>query len=202
VLDALARPGSLREVATVFQITPTDQGPYPRRCTQVGVACSDEAGEKGRALGYSGSLETLADCHRARSSQTTEFQRRTKLQMLANLGLPARCEAADGDAALGPVSEADIIVGDLDMPGDVDGVEFCASLETRRGTAIVTPAGWRRASELGSERTTDSALEVSAPIASSSQRAPARSCRPAPARAAERRSQPAAESRFPHRRGG
>ena len=83
---------------------------------------------------------TLADCT-VMVVEDHEFQRRTTLQMLANLGVGALLEAADGDAALALLSEADIIVCDLDMPG-MDGIEFLRHVsQTRAGTAIVIASG-------------------------------------------------------------
>jgi CheY-like chemotaxis protein len=83
---------------------------------------------------------TLADCT-VMVVEDHEFQRRTTLQMLANLGVGALLEAADGDAALALLGEADIIVCDLDMPG-MDGVEFLRHVsETQAGTAIVIASG-------------------------------------------------------------
>src|SRR5215207_2958861 len=83
---------------------------------------------------------TLADCT-VMVVEDHEFQRRTTLQMLANLGVGALLEAADGDAALALLSEADIIVCDLDMPG-MDGVEFLRHVSvSRAGTAIVIVSG-------------------------------------------------------------
>ena len=66
---------------------------------------------------------TLADCT-VMVVEDHEFQRRTTLQMLANLGVGALLEAADGDSALALLGRGvDIVVCDLDMPG-MDGVEF------------------------------------------------------------------------------
>ena len=55
-----------------------------------------------------------------------DFQRRTILQILANLGVGSLLEAADGEAALALLDAGkrpDIVVCDLDMPG-MDGVEL------------------------------------------------------------------------------
>ena len=55
-----------------------------------------------------------------------DFQRRTMLQILANLGVGSLLEAADGEAALTLLDAGkrpDIVVCDLDMPG-MDGVEL------------------------------------------------------------------------------
>ena len=68
---------------------------------------------------------TLADCT-VMVVEDHEFQRRTTLQILANLGAGALVEAADGEGALvllGSDPRPDIVVCDLDMPG-MDGVEF------------------------------------------------------------------------------
>ena len=73
---------------------------------------------------------TLADCT-VMVVEDHEFQRRTTLQMLANLGVGGLLEAADGDAALALLGEADIIVCDLDMPG-MDGVEFLRHVSETR----------------------------------------------------------------------
>ena len=83
---------------------------------------------------------TLADCT-VMVVEDHEFQRRTTLQMLANLGVGGLLEAADGDAALALLGEADIIVCDLDMPG-MDGVEFLRHVsQSRAGAAIVIACG-------------------------------------------------------------
>lgn len=55
-----------------------------------------------------------------------DFQRRTILQILANLGVGSVLEAADGEAALACLDDAagtDVLVCDLDMPG-MDGAEL------------------------------------------------------------------------------
>lgn len=62
-----------------------------------------------------------------------EFQRRTMLQILANLGAGALLEAADGEGALTLLDAGrrpDVIVCDLDMPG-MDGFEFFRHLADR-----------------------------------------------------------------------
>src|SRR5436190_9092550 len=73
-----------------------------------------------------------------------EFQRRTTLQILANLGAGELLEAADGWGALarlGADPRPDIVVCDLDMPG-MDGVEFLRHVsELHAGTAIVIASG-------------------------------------------------------------
>src|SRR5436190_7848392 len=73
-----------------------------------------------------------------------EFQRRTTLQILANLGAGELLEAADGWGALarlGADPRPDIVVCDLDMPG-MDGVEFLRHVsELHSGTAIVIASG-------------------------------------------------------------
>lgn len=59
-----------------------------------------------------------------------DFQRRTMLQILANLGAGSLLEAADGAGALALVaagSRPDVILCDLDMPG-IDGVAFLREL--------------------------------------------------------------------------
>jgi CheY-like chemotaxis protein len=95
---------------------------------------------------------TLADCT-VMVVEDHEFQRRTTLQMLANLGVGGLLEAADGDAALALVGEADIIVCDLDMPG-MDGVEFLRHVsETRAGIAIVIASGLEESVLRSAERT-------------------------------------------------
>jgi CheY-like chemotaxis protein len=95
---------------------------------------------------------TLADCT-VMVVEDHEFQRRTTLQMLANLGVGALLEAADGDAALALLGEADIIVCDLDMPG-MDGVEFLRHVsEIRAGTAIVIASGLDESVLRSAERT-------------------------------------------------
>jgi EAL domain-containing protein (putative c-di-GMP-specific phosphodiesterase class I)/CheY-like chemotaxis protein len=86
---------------------------------------------------------TLADCT-VMVVEDHEFQRRTTLQILANLGAGALLEAADGEGALdllGGDPRPDIVVCDLDMPG-MDGVEFLRHLsELGAGTAIVIASG-------------------------------------------------------------
>jgi CheY-like chemotaxis protein len=71
-----------------------------------------------------------------------EFQRRTMLQILANLGAGALLEAADGERALALLDEGrvpDVIVCDLDMPG-MDGIEFFRHLADRDLDAAVVIA--------------------------------------------------------------
>jgi EAL domain-containing protein (putative c-di-GMP-specific phosphodiesterase class I)/CheY-like chemotaxis protein len=86
---------------------------------------------------------TLADCT-VMVVEDHEFQRRTTLQILANLGAGGLLEAADGEGALallGAEPRADIVICDLDMPG-MDGVEFLRHVsELRAGTAIVIASG-------------------------------------------------------------
>jgi EAL domain-containing protein (putative c-di-GMP-specific phosphodiesterase class I)/CheY-like chemotaxis protein len=86
---------------------------------------------------------TLADCT-VMVVEDHEFQRRTTLQILANLGAGELLEAADGEGALallGADPRPDIVVCDLDMPG-MDGVEFLRHVsELRAGTAIVIASG-------------------------------------------------------------
>ncbi len=86
---------------------------------------------------------TLADCT-VMVVEDHEFQRRTTLQILANLGAGELLEAADGEGALallGGEPRPDIVVCDLDMPG-MDGVEFLRHVsELRSGTAIVIASG-------------------------------------------------------------
>jgi EAL domain-containing protein (putative c-di-GMP-specific phosphodiesterase class I) len=86
---------------------------------------------------------TLADCT-VMVVEDHEFQRRTMLQILANLGARALLEAADGEGALALFASdprPDIVVCDLDMPG-MDGVEFLRRVsELSAGTAIVIASG-------------------------------------------------------------
>lgn len=86
---------------------------------------------------------TLADCT-VMVVEDHEFQRRTTLQILANLGAGTLLEAADGEGALvllGCDPRPDIVVCDLDMPG-MDGVEFLRKVsELGGGTAIVIASG-------------------------------------------------------------
>jgi EAL domain-containing protein (putative c-di-GMP-specific phosphodiesterase class I)/AmiR/NasT family two-component response regulator len=86
---------------------------------------------------------TLADCT-VMVVEDHEFQRRTMLQILANLGAGGLLEAADGEGALallGSDPRPDIVVCDLDMPG-MDGVEFLRRVsELGAGTAIVIASG-------------------------------------------------------------
>ena len=73
-----------------------------------------------------------------------DFQRRTILQILANLGAGALLEAADGEAALtlldaGKVPE--VVVCDLDLPG-MDGVELIRRIADRHpGVGVVFASG-------------------------------------------------------------
>lgn len=73
-----------------------------------------------------------------------EFQRRTMLQILANLGAGALLEAADGEGALTLLDAGrrpDVIVCDLDMPG-MDGFEFFRHLADRDlDTGLVIASG-------------------------------------------------------------
>jgi CheY-like chemotaxis protein len=73
-----------------------------------------------------------------------EFQRRTMLQILANLGTGRLLEAADGESALALLNaepRPDVVVCDLDMPG-MDGVEFLRHVSERSSdTAIVIASG-------------------------------------------------------------
>ncbi|WP_205698328.1 response regulator [Conexibacter sp. SYSU D00693] len=81
---------------------------------------------------------SLADCT-VLVVEDHEFQRRTMLQILANLGAGALQEAADGEGALellGGGAPADVVVCDLDMPG-MDGVEFLRHLAERAIPASV-----------------------------------------------------------------
>ena len=118
------RPGSLREVADALFISRNTIKTHTRALyAKLGVASRDEAVEHGRALGPAeGATMTLADCT-VMVVEDHEFQRRTTLQILANLGAGGLLEAADGEGALALLGEADIVVCDLDMPG-MDGVEF------------------------------------------------------------------------------
>lgn len=73
-----------------------------------------------------------------------EFQRRTMLQILANLGAGALLEAADGEGALALLDagrQPDVIVCDLDMPG-MDGFAFFRHLGDRDlDTGLVIASG-------------------------------------------------------------
>lgn len=86
---------------------------------------------------------TLADCT-VLVVEDHEFQRRTVMQILANLGAGQLLEAPDGETALGLLAaqpRADIVVCDLDMPG-MDGVEFLRHVSERSvDTAIVIASG-------------------------------------------------------------
>jgi CheY-like chemotaxis protein len=86
---------------------------------------------------------TLADCT-VMVVEDHEFQRRTMLQILANLGTGRLLEAADGESALALLSaepRPDVVVCDLDMPG-MDGVEFLRHVSERSiDTAIVIASG-------------------------------------------------------------
>jgi EAL domain-containing protein (putative c-di-GMP-specific phosphodiesterase class I)/CheY-like chemotaxis protein len=86
---------------------------------------------------------SLADCT-VMVVEDHEFQRRTTLQILANLGAGGLLEAADGEAALALIAadpRPDIVICDLDMPG-MDGVEFLRHVSALGdGTAIVIASG-------------------------------------------------------------
>lgn len=86
---------------------------------------------------------SLADCT-VMVVEDHEFQRRTTLQILANLGAGGLLEAADGERALALLAgdpRPDIVVCDLDMPG-MDGVEFLRHVAALGdGTAIVIASG-------------------------------------------------------------
>lgn len=86
---------------------------------------------------------TLADCT-VMVVEDHEFQRRTMLQILANLGTGGLLEAEDGEGALALLSadpRPDVVVLDLDMPG-MDGVEFLRHVAERSiETAIVIASG-------------------------------------------------------------
>ena len=86
---------------------------------------------------------TLADCT-VMVVEDHEFQRRTTLQILANLGAGGLLEAADGEGALALLAadpRPDIVICDLDMPG-MDGVEFLRHVAgLGDGTAIVIASG-------------------------------------------------------------
>jgi CheY-like chemotaxis protein len=73
-----------------------------------------------------------------------EFQRRTMLQILANLGAGALLEAADGESALALLDDGgqpDVIVCDLDMPGK-GGIAFFRHLAERDlDAALVIASG-------------------------------------------------------------
>jgi CheY-like chemotaxis protein len=86
---------------------------------------------------------TLADCT-VMVVEDHEFQRRTMLQILANLGTGRLLEAPDGESALALLAAEpgpDVVVCDLDMPG-MDGVEFLRHVSERSiDTAIVIASG-------------------------------------------------------------
>ena len=73
-----------------------------------------------------------------------DFQRRTILQILANLGVGFLLEAADGEAALALVERGerpDVVVCDLDLPG-MDGVELVRRISERHAeVAVVFASG-------------------------------------------------------------
>lgn len=73
-----------------------------------------------------------------------DFQRRTILQILANLGVGSLLEAADGEAALALIEggeRPDIVVCDLDLPG-MDGVELVRRISERHAdVAVVFASG-------------------------------------------------------------
>ena len=73
-----------------------------------------------------------------------DFQRRTILQILANLGVGSVLEAADGEAALTLLETGrvpDVVVCDLDLPG-MDGVELIRRIADRHpGLGVVFASG-------------------------------------------------------------
>lgn len=86
---------------------------------------------------------TLADCT-VMVVEDHEFQRRTTLQILANLGARVLLEAADGEDALALLAggqRPDIVLCDLDMPG-MDGLEFFRHVsESDIDVAVVIASG-------------------------------------------------------------
>jgi CheY-like chemotaxis protein len=73
-----------------------------------------------------------------------DFQRRTILQILANLGVGSLLEAADGEAALTLLDAGkvpDVVVCDLDLPG-MNGVEVVRRIADRHpGLGVVFASG-------------------------------------------------------------
>jgi len=73
-----------------------------------------------------------------------DFQRRTILQILANLGVGSLLEAADGEAALTLLDAGkvpDVVICDLDLPG-MDGVELTRRIADRHpGLGVVFASG-------------------------------------------------------------
>ena len=73
-----------------------------------------------------------------------DFQRRTILQILANLGVGSLLEAADGEAALTLLDAGkvpDVVVCDLDLPG-MNGVEVVKRIADRHpGLGVVFASG-------------------------------------------------------------
>jgi CheY-like chemotaxis protein len=73
-----------------------------------------------------------------------DFQRRTILQILANLGVGSLLEAADGEAAMALIERGerpDVVVCDLDLPG-MDGVELVRRISERHDeVAVVFASG-------------------------------------------------------------
>ncbi len=85
-----------------------------------------------------------------------DFQRRTILQILANLGVGSLLEAADGEAALTLLDAGkrpDIVVCDLDMPG-MDGVELIRHVAERHSrVAVVFASGLEERVVAAADRT-------------------------------------------------
>ena len=77
-----------------------------------------------------------------------DFQRRTVVRMLENLGAKKVYEAPDGRVALTIIQDAtspvDIVISDLDMP-DMDGMEFIRHLaESKAPVSVILTSALER----------------------------------------------------------
>ena len=142
VLRALTGSGSSpRDRRLALHLAQHDQDAREDSLFQVGRALARGGGRAGPGAGDP--VSGVAD-FTVLVVEDHDFQRRTILQMLANLGVGSLLEAADGAAALTLLDAGkrpDIVVCDLDMPG-MDGVELIRHVaERHRGVAVVFASG-------------------------------------------------------------